>query len=98
MGWYTQSENSMAMYGLAAKSLSRAISLNEIILEYCMEALQGKMTVFLGHHCIHLPEQLTINVLGQLTAINLCAAWSRKAIPHRSYLVFIVLIIYSQSW
>jgi len=35
-----------------------------------------------------LPEQLTINVLGQLTAI-LCAAWSRKAIRHRSCLVFI---------
>ena len=35
----------------------------------------------------HLPKQLTINVLGQLTAI-LCAAWSRKAIPHRSCLVF----------
>ena len=40
----------------------------------------------------HLPEQLTINVLGQLTAI--CAAWSRKAIPHCSCLVFIVLIMY----
>ena len=47
---HPESENSMAMYGLAAS--------------------------------------VGINVLGQLTAI-LCAAWSRKAIPHRSCLVFI---------
>jgi len=57
---------------------------------------------FAGSPCsvqgqFHLPKQLTVNVLGQLTAV-LCAVWSRKVIPHCSRLVFIVPIMGSWSW
>jgi len=96
---HPESESSMAMYGLAVKSLSMAISLIlSAIVTYRKQSfyLVGPPCSVQGR--FHLPEQLTMNVLGQLVILRAVCNWSRKAILHSSCLVFIVLIMYSWSW
>ena len=94
VGWYTQRvKTAWPCMGLLWKSLS-----NRSTLFMCSHPGSPKVSCIHLIYLVeppcsvqgwfHLPEQFTINVLRQLTAI-LCAAWSRKAIRHRSCLVFI---------